>query len=97
MAKIVLNDELTYNITDFNRFINLLDGTMQIVSNFTIANNTFTALMDTLKDLTVTSLKILNDQDSNIYELTDISAHVKTIDETLVQNAIQTHVTLNFD
>lgn len=96
MAKIVLNDELTYNISQFNRYVNLLDGTMQITGSFTIVNGQFSTLLETLRELTITSLKILNDQDIKIYELTNLNAQVNTIDETLVTNAMETHVSLLF-
>lgn len=96
MAKIVLNDELTYNISQFNRYVNLLDGTMQITGSFTIVNGQFSTLLETLKELTITSLKILNDQDIKIYELTDLNAQVNTIDETLVTNSMETHISLLF-
>lgn len=96
MAKIVLNNELTYNISQFNRYVNLLDGGMQITGSFTIVNGQFSTLLETLKELTITSLKILNDQDIKIYELTDLNAQVNTIDETLVTNSMETHISLLF-
>ena len=83
-TSIKLNNNYTFAIDSFSRNTSVQDG--KLVSNaYVIMKNPVTEDIETLRGLAlyaITSLKLIYEEEE-IYELSDLDAHITSIDESL--------------
>lgn len=98
MITLVLNNqtERAVPITAYNRNTTFEEGALNSVAYFTVTSNTETAsLLNELGISGITSIEIFNDEDL-IYSLTELTAHITTINEYLEGEHIVMSVNIAF-
>ena len=96
MANIIFNGEHTYELNSFNR-----DTTFNVTDN-TMTSNAYMNLRGTDANLealgrsSITSLEIKVNNET-IYDLDEITAHITSLNETLIGDSMSTNVNISFN
>lgn len=94
MNKIKLNNA-EFEIENYNKSTYFGGDTITSNANFQLTTNDIT-LLNALVSETITSIQIIHD-DTVIYNLTDINAHIDNINEYLNFDRMNINVSMRFD
>ena len=98
MITLVLNNqaEAAMEISNYNRNTTFEQGSLNSVAYFTVIGDGNTAnLLQEIGGTGITSIEILNGEDS-IYQLSELEAHITTINEYLDGDHITVNVNITF-
>lgn len=96
MANIIFNGEYTYGLNSFSR-----DTTFNFVDD-TMSSNAYMSLTDADQEIeqlghsTITSLEIKVNNES-IYALNNITAHITSLNESLMGDTMSTNLNISFN
>ena len=96
MAQIVFNGQLSYELNSFTRdtSFNFIDNTMSSVAYMNLKDTD--PLLEELGHSTITSLQI-RVNNTPIYSLDEITAHITSLGETLMGDAMTTNLNISFN